>query len=142
MNKLWQHYQNTANNWKPNWTSIWPSIQCNNLSNKHFTEDAYKLLNKNLNFVPAIKKFNKKLLEINDFYRRIKLEAHFRDNTKVREQTVGEIFKKPINKMWAPNKNHLTIETFIDGTKNGVKDELKTVTRLKFLNMLISISNQ
>ena len=52
------------------------------------------------------------------------------------------MFKKPTNKMWAPNKNHHTIETFIDGTKNGVKDELKTVTRLKFLNMLISISNQ
>ena len=73
-----------------------PSDDKINLSNKHFTKDVCKLLNKNLNVVSTIKEFNKKLLdeEINDFYWGIKLKAHFRDNTKVKEQTEG-IFKKP-----------------------------------------------
>ena len=79
------------------------------------------------NFVRTIKKFNKKLLdeEINDFYRHIKLKVHFRDNTKFKEQTEKEIFKKQANKKWAPNKNHHTVETFIEATKNVIKDELK-----------------
>ena len=55
----------------------------------------YKLLSKSLNIDPTIKKFQKILDEgINDFYRLIKLKAHFSDNTKVKEQTVEEIFKK------------------------------------------------
>ena len=55
----------------------------------------YELLSKSLNIDPTIKKF-KKILdeEINDFYRLIKLKAHFSDNTKVKEQTVEEIVKK------------------------------------------------
>ena len=91
----------------------------------------YKLLSKSLNFDPTIKKF-KKILdeEINDFYRLIKLKAHFRDNTELKEQTAEEIFKKPTNKKWALNKNH-TIETFIDATKSGTKDELKTMRACK-----------
>ena len=73
-----------------------------NLSNNHFTTDVYKLLNKNLNSVPTIKKFSEKLLdeEVNDFYQHIKLKAHFRDRTQVKEQTEEEIFKKPTNKKW------------------------------------------
>ena len=53
----------------------------------------------------------KKLLDekMNDFCRRIKLKAHFRDNTKVKEQIGEEIFKNVTNKKWAPNKNHHTI---------------------------------
>ena len=56
-----------------------------NLSNKYFTKDVYKILNKNLSFVPTIKKFNKKLLDeqINDLYRRIKLKAHIRATLKL-----------------------------------------------------------
>lgn len=64
---------------------------------------------------------------MNEFYRRIKLKAHFRNSTKVKEQIEAEIFKKPTNKKWAPNKNHHTIEIFIEATKNRVKDELKTI---------------
>lgn len=42
----------------------------------------------------------KKLLEekMNDFYRIIKLKAHFRDSTKVKEQTGEEIFKMQLIK--------------------------------------------
>ena len=32
--------------------------------------------------------------EINDFYRRVKLKTHFRDNNKVKEQTEEEIINK------------------------------------------------
>ena len=89
------------------------------------------------NFVRTIKKFNKKLLdeEINDFYRHIKLKVHFRDNTKFKEQTEKEIFKKQANKKWAPNKNHHTIETFIEATKNVIKDELKTIRTCNYINL-------
>ena len=46
---------------------------------------------------------------MNDFYRRIKLKAHFRGNTKVKELTKEDIFKKLTNKKLVPNKNHHTI---------------------------------
>ena len=44
-------------------------------------------LNKNFNFVLTIKKVFKKLSdeEMNDFYRSIKLKAHFRDNNRRRD---------------------------------------------------------
>ena len=89
-----------------------------NLNNKYYM---YKRLGKNLNFVLTIKNFNKKLLdeEMNDFYRRIEMKAHFRDNTKVKEQTNENIFKKPINKKCVPYKYHYR------GEKNSVDDALK-----------------
>ena len=73
--------------------------------------------------------------EINDFYRRIKLKAHFRDNTIVKKQTEEEIFKKPTNKKWAANKNHYTIESFLVATKGGFKDKLKTIRACKYTNL-------
>ena len=89
-----------------------------NLNNKYYM---YKRLGKNLNFVLTIKNFNKKLLdeEMNDFYRRIEMKVHFRDNTKVKEQTNEDIFKKPINKKCVPYKYHYRSE------KNRVDDALK-----------------
>ena len=108
-----------------------------NLSDKYFTKDVHRLRNINLNFVPTIKKYNKELLdeEINDFYWLIKLKVHSRDNTKVKELTEEEIFKKPSNKKWAPNKNRNIIKTFIEATKSGIKDELKTIPAHKFTNL-------
>ena len=46
--------------------------------------------------VAIIKKFKKKLLDekMNDFYRRIKLKAHFRDNAKAEKQT--EVRNQPM----------------------------------------------
>ena len=51
---------------------------------------------------------------MNGFYWSIKLKAHFRDDTKVKEQREENVFKKPANKNWAPNKN---LEAFIEVTK-------------------------
>ena len=72
---------------KPNGLQSDPADSVINFSNKHFTKNVYRLLNKNLDFVPTIKKFNEQLLdeEIDNFYRFIKLKAHYRDNTKVKE---------------------------------------------------------
>ena len=67
---------------------------------------------------------------MNGFYKRIKLKTHFRDNTKVKGQT-GEFRKKKNYKKCAPNKNHYVIETFIEATKNEVKDDLKTICACK-----------
>ena len=72
-----------------------PADNVINLSNKHFPKDVYILLSKTLNFVPNIKKFNKKLLDekINDFYQCIKLKVHCREITKLKEQTEQDILK-------------------------------------------------
>lgn len=56
---------------------------------------------------------------------RIKPKAHFRDNTKVTERTEEEIFKKPTNEKWVPNKNHHSIKIFIEVTKTKSKMSLK-----------------
>ena len=92
------------------------------LSTKTFSRDVFKLLNKNLNFVPMQKYFNKKKFfnEINAFYRRIKLKEHFKDKTN-KSKTEEDIFRKPNDKTWIPPKNHHTVETFIEATNNEVK---------------------
>ena len=58
-----------------------PSGQVINLSKHSFSLDTFKLLNKNLNFVPITKKYNKKQLDndTENFFRLIKLRAHFKD---------------------------------------------------------------
>ena len=42
---------------------------------------------------------------------------------------------EPANEKWASNKNHHTIETCIEATKNRVKDELKTIRGCKYTNL-------
>ena len=59
----------------------------------------------------------------------MKLKVRFTCNTKVKEQTEKYIFKVPTNKKCAPCKNHHTTKAFIEATKNGIKDELKTKTQ-------------
>ena len=60
-------------------------MACNKFKQQNFYKrHVYKLLNKNLNFVPTQKAFDKKTFdkEINDFYdfyRCIKLKARFKD---------------------------------------------------------------
>ena len=43
----------------------------------------YKLLNKNLNFIPTLKRYNRNQLssDLQNFFRLIKLRAHFKDET-------------------------------------------------------------
>ena len=74
---------------------------------------------------PNYKKFNK----------RIKLKPHFIDNTKVKEQTKEEIFRKPPNKKCAPNKNQHTSEIFVEPRKNGIKNKLQTICACEYTNL-------
>ena len=71
------------------------------------------------------KYFNKKKCfnETNGFYRRIKLKAHFKDQTN-KSKTGEDIFRKPTDKTWIPSKNHHTIETFIEATNNEINEEI------------------
>ena len=77
-----------------------PAGQIINLTQKKIFGETFKLLNKNLNLVPTQNKINKKELhkEMTEFYRRIKLKAHFQDTRKqVNTDTFIEATKKDIN---------------------------------------------
>ena len=71
-----------------------------NLTNKSFTKNIYKILNKNLNFVPTKEALDKKMFdkEINDSYRHIKLKAHFKDTASNQDFTEDKVLKNPSSK--------------------------------------------
>ena len=50
------------------------------------------------------------------FFRLVKLKAHFKDQYNKKLNMADQIFKPQSNKNWSPNKNHHTIETYIEGT--------------------------
>ena len=68
------------------------------------------------------KLLTKKILdkEINAFYRRIKLEEHFKDTANHQHLTEDNILKKPSGKSWVSTKSHHTVETFIEATNNDI----------------------
>ena len=55
----------------------------------------YKLLNKNLDFIPTPKVYNKKELDndLKNFFRLIKLKAHFKDSINKDISNENKIFK-------------------------------------------------
>ena len=61
-----------------------PAGQIINFAQKKISRETSKLLNKNQNFVLTQNKINKKGLhnQLDKFYRRIKLKAHFQDTHK------------------------------------------------------------
>ena len=87
-----------------------------------FTKDTFKYLNKNLNFIPTPKTNKQKLyIELESFFKLVKLKAHFKDQYKEKITTEDQIFKFQSNKKWPPNKNHHTIETYIEATERELK---------------------
>ena len=92
------------------------------VSTKRFCKDIFKLLNKNLNFVPTQKAINKdtrnKQFEI--FFRQIKLRAYFK---KKKNKNLSS--EEPANKNRIPTNNHHSIETFIEETRNEIQEEMK-----------------
>ena len=89
-----------------------------NLSNKAFTKETFQLLNKNLNFRPTPSIFNKNQLskELDNIFRLIKLKAYFQDNNMYNLSTEDQLFEAKTSKNWRPDKNHYTIETYIEAT--------------------------
>ena len=63
-----------------------------------------------------------------DFYRRIKLKAHFKYPENKARFTEEDIFRKPANKIWVPNNDHCGIETFIEATRNEINNETENET--------------
>lgn len=70
---------------------------------------------------------------MNGFCQHMKLKAHFKDNTEIKEQ--NRRLLKTNHRKWTPNKIHQTIKRFIEATKNGVKDELKTMCTGRHTNL-------
>ena len=85
------------------------------------------MLNKNLNFVPTQTSFSKTRLnkELEDFYRLIKLKAHFKNAENKDRFSEEDIFRKAIKKSWIPNNNYHSIGTFIEATRNEINNEIK-----------------
>ena len=81
-----------------------PSGNVINLSKFSFSKNVYRLLNKNLNFVPTGEVYNKTQLkyDFNNFFRRIKLKGHFKDNEQANDSNELNIKKKST---WTPKEN-------------------------------------
>ena len=95
-------------------------------------------MNKNLNFIPTPSIFNKNQLnkEFDDFLRLIKLKAYFKDNNMDNSTTEEQLFKPKTNKKWRPDKNHHTVETYIEATKNALETEEQNNSKNKYYNNL------
>ena len=102
-----------------------PAGQVINLSTKRFYKDTFKLLNKNLNFVPAQKTINKDTInkQFEDFFRQIKLRAHFKNKKNKNLSSEEDRFKKQTNKNWIPTNNHRSREIFIEATRNEIQEK-------------------
>ena len=82
-------------------------------------------MNKNLNFVPTQKTINKDTVnkQFEDFFRRIKLRAHFKNNKNKNLSSKKDRFKRPTNKNWISINNHHSKETFIEATRSEIQEK-------------------
>ena len=96
-------------------------------------------MNKNLNFVPTQINFNKTTLkkELEDFYRHIKIQAHFKNPENKSCFTKEDLFRKRTNKTWVPNNNHRSIETFIEATRNETDNEIEKTKQPNYSNLSV-----
>ena len=65
--------------------------------------------------------FNKNHLneELDNFFRLIKLKTYFKEKNVYKQTTRTT----ETNKKWRPDKNHYTVETYIEATKNTLETE-------------------
>ena len=93
-------------------------------------------MNKNLNFVPTQKPINKDTVnkQFEDFFRRIKLRAHFKNKNK-NLSSKKDRFKRPTNKNWIPTNNHHSKETFTEAIRNEIQE--KKTRPSKYSNLTI-----
>ena len=64
--------------------------------------------------------------ELDSIFRRIKLRAHFENDTRKQIAITEEDTFKPRN-AWEANHTHYTVDTFCDAVKNGTEQNRKTV---------------
>ena len=93
----------------------------------------YKLLNKNLNFTPTSKIYNKNQLssDLQNFFRLIELRAHFKDETCIAtvNQPNEQVPFKIMNKQkWTPKETHHAISTYTDLMENDINALMKQPT--------------
>ena len=95
-----------------------------NLSKHPFSKDTYKLLTKNLSFIPTLGIYSKSKLndELQNFYCLIKLKAYFKETETTTKKDENTIFIPEKQKPWTPSQNHHSIETFIDLVQHGIND--------------------
>ena len=72
-----------------------------------------------------------------DFYRSIKLKAHFKNPENKVRFTEEDIFRKPTNKTCVPNNNHHSTETFIEATRNEINNEIEKMKRPNYSNLSV-----
>ena len=108
-----------------------------NLSKNTFSKETFQLLNKNLDFVPTLKVYNKRNLneEMETFYRTIKLKGYFKDLNGNAVPTEEQIFKPTNHKKWTPNKNHHTVSTYIEATQEKLECEMENQKPQQFNNL-------
>ena len=89
-----------------------------NLTSFLFSKNVYKLLNKNLNFIPTPKLYNKKELknDLDVFFRQFKLKAYFKDSPNETNSKKSKLYF-PSKTNWTPKDNHHSIETYIEAVK-------------------------
>ena len=135
----WKHqrnHENFGNLWKAIEKSVRhqsdPNRNIINITKHSFIKTEYKLLNKNLHFIPTPKVYNKNELDadLNDFFRHIKLKASLEDTSNNKNDDESRLFKQNKNKNWTPPNNHHTINTYIEAAKKSIKQN-KTVTPRK-----------
>ena len=126
--KLWRTVEDTTGH------QFDPIGNVINLSNKTFTKETFQLLNKNLNFIPIPSK-NQLNKELDNFFRLIKLKPYFKDNNMYNASTEDQLFKPKTNKKWKLDKNHHTVETYFETTKNALETE-EQINHNKYYNNL------
>ena len=95
-------------------------------------------MNKNWNFIPTPSVFNKNQLnkELDDFFRLAKLKAYFKDNNMYNPTTDNQLFKTKTDKKWRPDKNHHTVEAYVEATKNALETEKQNNSKNKYYSNL------
>ena len=116
-----------------------PAGQVINLSTKRFCKDTFKLLKKNLNFVPTQKNINKDTIkkQFEGFFRQIKLRAYFKNKKNKNLSSEKDRFKIPTNKNWIPTNKHHNIEAFIEATRNEIQEKLEETRPSKYSNLTV-----
>ena len=91
-----------------------------NLSGKPFHKNEYKLLQKNLNFVPNPGKPNKKDFQndTKNYFRRVILKAHF----GAEDPKPPDGLRPTSNKEWIPKQIHHSVQTYIQSVQNDLSN--------------------